>query len=312
MVRQDGVRDVLREKGVSRHLGSSADAACELAAVAPAGLDGTTEQPRAHRGISPPAQPALHDEEWAAPAEIVAFGPFRLRPAERLLEKDGVQLKLGSRALDILIALVERAPGIVSKKELLARVWPDLIVDEGSLRFQIAALRKVLGKTDSGLRYVTNVAGRGYYFAAPVWRAGAKPASCRGLRAGRVATPRHAEPLDALAGALAHDFNNILGAILEYGELAQNAASADDPVRRYVDNIMIAGRRGKSLIEGLLSFTSGGVRERIPVHAQSVVAEAVDLVSGSLPAEVRLQCALHAGDAGVIEELPRRSGQIIL
>jgi signal transduction histidine kinase len=236
---------------------------------------------------------ALADKLKAPRPGQIAFGPFQLRAAERLLEKDGVQIKLGSRALDILIALVDRAPGIVSKKELLARVWPDLIVDEGSLRFHIATLRKVLGK-ESGCRYVTNVPGRGYCFAAPVFRSGGKPPWAGSLRAER------AEPLGAQAGAIAHDFNNILGAILGYGELAQNAACAGDPMRRYVDNIMIAGRRAKSLVERLLMFASGDPGKRIPVNAQAVVAEALDLISGLLPAGVRLHSELQAGDTAVM------------
>jgi len=236
--------------------------------------------------------------------DVIAFGPFRLRAAKRQLEKDGVQIKLGSRALDILIALVDRAPGVVSKKELLARAWPDLIVDEGSLRFHIAALRKVLGEGESGFRYVTNVAGRGYCFAAPVFRPDGKPPWAGRLPAEPVATlSKHtdnAESLGAVAGAIAHDFNNILGAILGYGELAQNAACVGDPMRRYVDNIMIAGRRAKSLVERLLAFASGGPGKRIAVNAQSVVAEALDLISGSLPAGVRLHSELRAGDAAVM------------
>jgi predicted ATPase/DNA-binding winged helix-turn-helix (wHTH) protein len=106
-----------------------------------------------------------HDEEGA-----VSFGPFRLFPAERLLEKDGVALHLGGRALDILILLVERAGEVVSKRELVARVWADVTVDEGSLRFHVAALRKALGDGQSGARYVTNVPGRGYCLVAPVSR----------------------------------------------------------------------------------------------------------------------------------------------
>jgi signal transduction histidine kinase len=106
--------------------------------------------------------------------------------------------------------------------------------------------------------------------------------------------------MGALPGAIAHDFNNILGAILGYAELAQNAASADDAMRRYVDNIMIAGRRAKSLVERLLAFTRGGFGAGVPVRAQSVVAEVLDLISGSLPAGVRLEGELHAGDAAVM------------
>src|ERR1700737_5244684 len=102
--------------------------------------------------------------------DVICFGPFRLSPKERLLEKGGIRFQLGSRALDILIALVERPAEVVSKKELIARVWPDLVVDEGSLRFHISALRKALGQARSGTRYVTNVSGRGYCFVAPISR----------------------------------------------------------------------------------------------------------------------------------------------
>jgi signal transduction histidine kinase len=238
------------------------------------------------------------------PTDVIAFGHFRLRAAERLLEKNGVRLKLGSRALDILIALIERAPEVVSKRELLARAWPDLVVDEGSLRFHISALRKVLGDGEAGARYVANVAGRGYCFAAPIFRLVAKPPPAESLRAERVATQPHqthsAAAMGALAGAIAHDFNNILGAILGYGELAQSAASAEGPMRRYVDNIMIAGLRAKSLVERLLAFTRTGFDDRIPVHARSIVAEALDLIGGSLPAGVRLKSELHADDAAVL------------
>ena len=102
--------------------------------------------------------------------KIVSFGPFRLLAAERLLYQGDVPLQLGSRALDILVVLVERAGEVVSKRDLMARVWPDVIVDESSLRVQLVSLRKVLGDGRAGLRYVTNVPGRGYCFVAPVSR----------------------------------------------------------------------------------------------------------------------------------------------
>jgi DNA-binding winged helix-turn-helix (wHTH) protein len=98
----------------------------------------------------------------------ICFGPFRLSIAERALEKDGVRVRLGSRALDILIALVERPAEVVSKKDLFARVWPDLVVDESNLRYHVSVLRKALGERQSGTFYVTNVSGRGYCFVAPI------------------------------------------------------------------------------------------------------------------------------------------------
>src|SRR5260221_445045 len=108
--------------------------------------------------------------------DVICFGPFRLSTTERLLEKGGEPVQLGSRALDILIALVERPAEVVSKKELIARVWPDLVVDEGSLRFHILALRKALGQGRSSTRYVTNVSGLGYCFVVPISRAASPPA----------------------------------------------------------------------------------------------------------------------------------------
>jgi len=113
---------------------------------------------------------AADDQKRSCCKEIIHFGAFRLHAAERLLEKEGVPVGLGSRALDILIALVERATDVVNKRDLIARVWPDLVVDEGSLRFHIAVLRKALGDGVSGARYVSNVPGRGYCFVAPVSR----------------------------------------------------------------------------------------------------------------------------------------------
>jgi len=105
----------------------------------------------------------------------VSFGPFNLFPAQRLLLEGGKAVRLGSRALDILIALVEHPGEVVGKDQLMARVWPNTFVDEGNLKFQVSALRRTLG---GGNRYLVNVPGRGYSFAAPVTRtAEARPAA---------------------------------------------------------------------------------------------------------------------------------------
>jgi predicted ATPase/DNA-binding winged helix-turn-helix (wHTH) protein len=98
----------------------------------------------------------------------VSFGPFRLLPAQRLLLEGDKPVRLGSRALDMLIALVERPGEVVSKDELMERVWPNTHVDEGNLKFQISALRRTLG---GGNRYLLYVPGRGYSFVAAVARA---------------------------------------------------------------------------------------------------------------------------------------------
>src|SRR6266436_4483195 len=102
--------------------------------------------------------------------DVASFGPFRLFAAERLLERANEPLQLGGRALDILITLVERAGEVVTRKELISRVWPDVTVEEANLRVHVAGLRKALGDGSDGARYVANVPGRGYCFVAPVTR----------------------------------------------------------------------------------------------------------------------------------------------
>ena len=77
-------------------------------------------------------------------------------------------MRLGSRALEVLIVLVEHAGELVSNKDLLARGWPDTFVEEANLRVQVMALRKSLGDGQGGARYIKNVQGRGYCFVAPV------------------------------------------------------------------------------------------------------------------------------------------------
>ena len=99
---------------------------------------------------------------------VISFGPFRLYADERLLKKEDETLAVGGRALDILIALVERAGEVVTRNELNLRVWPDVTVEEANLRVQINGLRKALGEGREDARYVVNVTGRGYCFVAPV------------------------------------------------------------------------------------------------------------------------------------------------
>jgi predicted ATPase/DNA-binding winged helix-turn-helix (wHTH) protein len=98
----------------------------------------------------------------------ITFGPFRLLPARRLLLEGDKPLRLGSRAMDILIALAERPGELVGKDELRARVWPDTVVEDANLSVQIAALRRALGDGSGGNRYLATVVGRGYTFVARV------------------------------------------------------------------------------------------------------------------------------------------------
>lgn len=98
------------------------------------------------------------------------FGPFRLEPAVRTLYRDGMVVKLGSRAFDILVMLVERRGTVVTPRELMAVAWQGLVVGESNVRVQIANLRQALGRDCEGAGYIASIPGRGYAFLARVER----------------------------------------------------------------------------------------------------------------------------------------------
>ena len=110
----------------------------------------------------------MPEQSATSAKRAVSFGPFRLLPAQQLLLEGDAPVRLGSRALEILTALVERAGELVTKTELMARVWPDTVVEESNLKVHVAALRRALGDGQPGRRYLANVPGRGYRFVAPV------------------------------------------------------------------------------------------------------------------------------------------------
>jgi DNA-binding winged helix-turn-helix (wHTH) protein len=95
----------------------------------------------------------------------VSFGRFRVLPHRRELLVDGRPVRLGGRAFDVLIALIEARGAVISKNSLMARVWPDRIVEENNLQAQIVALRKALA-AERGL--IRTVSGRGYQFTAEI------------------------------------------------------------------------------------------------------------------------------------------------
>jgi predicted ATPase/DNA-binding winged helix-turn-helix (wHTH) protein len=121
---------------------------------------------------SPNAQQVLSPVNEVEPAPSgereISFGPFSLLPGRRLLLEGDKPVRLGSRALDILIALVDRPGELVGKAELIGRVWRGTFVEEGNLKFQVGALRRALGDGRGGRRYIATSAGQGYRFVAPV------------------------------------------------------------------------------------------------------------------------------------------------
>src|SRR5260221_2638226 len=110
-------------------------------------------------------------QQIGSPSAIrLRFGPFELNVAERSLKKANQVIPLGGRAYDILIALLENAGEVVGKAELIARAWPDVTVEEGSLRVHLSALRKALGDGQFGNKYIASIQGQGFSLIAPVAR----------------------------------------------------------------------------------------------------------------------------------------------
>lgn len=127
--------------------------------------------------------------------EGYTFGPYRLDPAARRLERAGEPVEIGSRSLDILVVLVQRAGSVVSQRDLMALVWRELVVDESTLRVHLMRLRKAMADGQSGARYIINVPGQGYSFVAPVHRATDAPtAAVDGNEQPTDAMPMHELP----------------------------------------------------------------------------------------------------------------------
>jgi DNA-binding winged helix-turn-helix (wHTH) protein len=124
------------------------------------GVRGRVQSP--HTDQLKPSKPA------GATTSEVSFGPFRLLAAQFLLLEDDKPVPLGSRALEMLIVLLERPGELVSKQELMARVWPNLFVEPANLTVHISALRRRLRDGRDGNRFIINIPGRGYRFVAPV------------------------------------------------------------------------------------------------------------------------------------------------
>jgi len=212
----------------------------------------------------------VSDDSQPASVAGVAFGPFCLFPSRQLLLEAGRPVRLGSRALLILIALVERAGELVSKDELIARVWPNTFVEEGSVRVHVAALRRILGDGQSGIRYVATVPGRGYSFVGPISR----PDEQGGTPAPRT---------DALEPA--HNLPAPLTRMV--GRAAIVASITAQVQRERLVTLVGPGGIGKTTVavavgQALASIFADGVRfiDLVPLADPSLVASSVASVLG--------------------------------
>jgi predicted ATPase/DNA-binding winged helix-turn-helix (wHTH) protein len=99
---------------------------------------------------------------------VLKFGPYLLFRSQKVLREGDKTVRLGGRAMDLLIALVERAGDTVSRQELLDYAWPNAVVEEINLRVHMSAIRKMLGDGHDSASYIVNVSGLGYKFVAAV------------------------------------------------------------------------------------------------------------------------------------------------
>jgi DNA-binding winged helix-turn-helix (wHTH) protein len=124
---------------------------------------------------------------WAAAEATLEFGRFRVRLRKRQLVADGAPIELGTRALDLLLVLLEAGGSLVTKDELLSRVWRGIVVAEENLKVQISALRKALGEDRD---FIRTEFGRGYRFTAAVRSTVPWSACQRTARGGHRSTQR--------------------------------------------------------------------------------------------------------------------------
>jgi DNA-binding winged helix-turn-helix (wHTH) protein len=194
---------------------------------------GLPTPPRSRKLGSPPI---IFDKKEALPASdpmdgyAISFGPFRLLAGQRLLLEGDKPVRLGSRAFDILAALVERAGEVVDKEQLRARAWPDTFVEESNLKIQVSALRRALGDGQGGQRYIVAVPGRGYNFVAPVSRE----------------EPAHALPAPAIAPAGVHNLPVAITRMIGREEAV--AALVSRPLHQRLVTIVGPGGIGKTTV----------------------------------------------------------------
>jgi len=149
----------------------------------------------------------LQPETGAAPAAW-RFGDFRFMPLERLLLRGGEPMALTARTLGVLALLVERAGMLVSKDELMQRVWAGVVVEDNNLAVHVAQLRKALGA-----HAISTIPGCGYRFALPVAQDSAAPAAAP--------TPSH----DDAPGNLPARLPPLVGRARELAELQAQVAA---------------------------------------------------------------------------------------
>jgi predicted ATPase/DNA-binding winged helix-turn-helix (wHTH) protein len=198
-----------------------------------------------------------------------AFGPFELIPGRRLLLKDGKPVRIGGRAFDILTVLVRHQGNVVSKRQVMAHAWPGAVVDEGNLKVNVAALRRVLGEDPDQPRYIATVVGRGYRFITPV-------------------RSSYLDDADPISSTLPRRANNLPTRTAPiFGRAAAIGSILHELETTRLVSIVGPGGIGKTTValavahEATASFEDGAwLVDLSPLNDQSSVADAVSMAIG--------------------------------
>jgi predicted ATPase/DNA-binding winged helix-turn-helix (wHTH) protein len=221
--------------------------------------------------------------------QAIAFGPYLLFRSRKVLLESNRPVHLGGRAMDILIALVERAGEVVTKNELMRYAWPNTVVEENNLRVHVTAIRKILGDGQGNARYIVNVTGRGYSFVAPVTRLDAHISS----------EDPQARTSNALPSSLTHVVgrDDVIAVVV-----------AQVPARRLV-SITGPGGVGKTTVGLAAAERLGTLYQRVCFVDLSVIEDAA-LVAPTLATVIGISALTRDPVASLIAYL--RAGRFLL
>lgn len=226
----------------------------------------------------------------------VVFGLFRFSPMRGLL-KDGVAVKVGSRPQAILALLLEQAGAVVSNRDIMARVWPGLFVEEANIRVHIGSLRKLLGRNDVGTDYIENIPAQGYRFVGTIQTLSAGPA-------GDAAAPASPSQAD-LSSLLPRNIDRLIGRDETIDDLVRKLAE-----KSFVTITGVGGIGKTSVAIEVAQLSAGSHRDGVhfvdlstlsdPTLVCATIAQAMKLPGGGKGALEGFLAAVKGLDALLI------------
>lgn len=203
------------------------------------------------------------------------FGPFRLDVSERLLQRDGKEVALTPKAFELLLTLVQSRGRLVSKENLITRVWPDTFIEENNLAVHISVLRKILGENEEGLEYIKTLPRHGYCFVADTREGMQKEHATSKVRSIAVL------PFEVIGSEAGDDYLGlgISDAITtRLNQISQIVVRPTSAVLRYADGKHDPLKAGHDLdVEAVLSgrITKAGDRIRVTIQLIDVLENSI-------------------------------------